>query len=240
MPAGRMKPSGSAMATTNSSPSSILAVCCTASSTSLSSSGSSSGGYGYRNMSHHYHHHPPAVVSSAAANRAISAASATSGDKDPFSSHSSRLLLDIHGQPIVTRSKSMSTGSSLQQPDSYLTVMVPPCPPPAKTLEAAVKSYVRSLRERVQKPTTAATTSSNSSNNINIITTSSIPVPDVVGVDNAGYESSRRRPSCCHHADQQPSTAHGEPSSSSRSKLANLPVVSCASASTTPSKLDGT
>ncbi len=217
MPVGghRIKTAGPAT-TTNSSPSSILAVCC-ASSTSLSStsSGGGGGGYGYRNMSHHYHHHQPTAVM------------ARSAEKDLFLSHSSRLLLDIHGQPIVTRSKSMSTGSSLQQPDSYLTVMVPPPPPPpqqqqAKTLESAMKSCVRSLRERVHKPT------------------SSIAPTTTAGSDNAGFESSRRRPSATtDQQQQQQQSTEEQPSSSSRSKLANLPVVSCASAST-PSKPDGT
>lgn len=220
-----MKPGGPAT-TTSSSPSSILAVCC-ASSTSLSSSGSS-GGYGYRNLSHHYNnYHQPAVT-------------ARPGDdnKDSFLEHSNRLLLDIHGQPIVTRSKSMSTGSSLQQPDSYLTVMVPSASssahPPAKTVESAVKSYVRSLRERVHKPTASA--AMNNPTTTTTVATSSSIIAAPVGVDNASFETSRRRSSCCHHADHPHAE---EPSISSRSKLANLPVVSCASAST-PSKPDGT
>ena len=169
-------------------------------------------------MSQHYHHHQPTAMA------------ARSGDsKELFLSQSNRLLLDIHGQPIVTRSKSMSTGSSLQQPDSYLAVMVPS--PPAKTLEAAVKSCVRSLRERVHKPNnnTATTTTT---------TTSSI-APPTSGVDNAGYESSRRWPSATTTTttDQQQQSTEEQPSSSSRSKLASLPVVSCASASSKP---DGT
>ena len=169
-------------------------------------------------MSQHYHHHQPTAIA------------ARSGDsKELFLSQSNRLLLDIHGQPIVTRSKSMSTGSSLQQPDSYLAVMVPS--PPAKTLEAAVKSCVRSLRERVHKPNnnTATTTTT---------TTSSI-APPTSGVDNAGYESSRRWPSATTTTttDQQQQSTEEQPSSSSRSKLASLPVVSCASASNKP---DGT
>lgn len=45
----------------------------------------------------------------------------------------SRLLLDMDGQPIVTRSKSMSTGSS----------------PASSRLEATVKSCVRSIKERL-------------------------------------------------------------------------------------------
>ena len=98
----------------SSSPSSILAVCCAAaSSTSLSSVDSGS----HHHLHHHHHHHG-------------------SQGTDELS----RLLLDMNGQPIVTRSKSMSTGSS------YVS---PAAPSSSSRLEATVKSCVRSLKERL-------------------------------------------------------------------------------------------
>lgn len=167
-----------------------------------------------------------------------------SDNKDLFTpAIATRLLLDIYGQPIVTRSKSMSTGSSLQQPDgssssscNILAVMVPPplsvhpqcsIPPATKTLESAVKSCVRSFRDRVHPSAKFATTASISCSS----QTSG-------GVDNAGFveSSSGRWPSAMleHQTTNNNNNSQSteEPSSSTRSKLANLPVVPCASAST--------
>ena len=176
-------------------------------------------------MSQHYHHHQHSAAILTARNGLY--CPADSKDLTAFAAHSNRLLLDIHGQPIVTRSKSMSTGSSLQQQQTDLVVMVP-ASQPAKTLESAVKSYVRSLRERVHKqpPATAANPTLSA------------------GVDNVGYECGGHRRRRIHHhrqSDQQQQqqqtplrTALAEPSSGATSRnnqLANLPVVSCASAS---------
>ncbi|KAI9558022.1 hypothetical protein GHT06_014775 [Daphnia sinensis] len=273
----------------SSSSSSIMAVyCCTSasysSSTSSLSSGSyqsSSGGYGYRNLGGrpHQHQHQPQQQQQQQQQKEQHS---VDSKKDLFAipaatTASTRLLLDIHGQPIVTRSKSMSTGSSLQQPDgasscpagsssscNMLVVMVPlppplpshqqqqqqfsipPPTPPAgsKTLESAVKSCVRSFRDRVHpcSPKMSSATSGAAA------VSCASQTATAGGVDNAGYVESTsggRWPSATlaerqQHQDNStnnnnnyhpPSTA--EPSSgTSRSKLANLPVVPCASAST--------
>ncbi|XP_032782010.2 uncharacterized protein DDB_G0271670 isoform X2 [Daphnia magna] len=272
----------------SSSSSSIMAVyCCTSASyssstSSLSSSSyGSSGGYGYRNLSGRPHHHNQQQKQQQQQQQQQQQKEQNSVDnkKDLFSipaaTATTRLLLDIHGQPIVTRSKSMSTGSSLQQPDgapcpagsssscNMLAVMVPlppPLPshqqqqqqqqpfsiPPAaaasKTLESAVKSCVRSFRDRVHpcpKMSSASAAAIGCSSQ----------TATAGGVDNAGFVESTSGagwPSATlaerqHHQDNNStnnnnnySRSTGEPSSgTSRSKLANLPVVPCASASTT-------
>jgi len=128
----------------HSSPSSILTVCCPASSTSSS-------------------------TASLLGSLSSSSSGSSSGGVCPFSS--TRLLLDMNGQPIVTRSKSMSTGSPHPPP---LAVMVPmmnrslesttPMPttsnrsPPGQELCSSTRSKLASL------PVVSCATSSNSSN----------------------------------------------------------------------------
>lgn len=144
----------------------------------------------------------------------------------PSSSTGTRLLLDIHGQPIVTRSKSMSTGSSLQQQDAaatsssssscnLLAVMVP-LPPPqqhltipasscttSKTLESTMKSCVRSFRDKVH-PSNGKTGGANSPISCSVM---SPPIGGAVGggVDNAGFVESTSSASAGFNRWHQPS-----------------------------------
>ncbi|XP_046646939.1 uncharacterized protein DDB_G0271670-like isoform X2 [Daphnia pulicaria] len=302
--AGPSSSSSSTITTNNSqsssssSSSSIMAVyCCTSasyssstsslSSNSYGSSGGGGGGYGYRNLRQPLkQQHQPLLQQQQERENGSDGKDLFSSAPPPLSG--TRLLLDIHGQPIVTRSKSMSTGSSLQQQDApcssssssssgnLLSVMVP-FPPPmpqqqqqqltipaatscaSKTLESAVKSCVRSFRDRVHP---SGKSSAPAAPAISCLVP---PVGGAVGgVDNAGYvESSAgggggsasasgcssRWPSATTTLPEQQQQQHNNnnnnnshateesSSSSSRSKLANLPVVPCASAaSTSPSQ----